>query len=343
MFCPKCGNQNPDGAAFCGSCGSALTQQEIPAKPVEPPTRPAETPPPVNDPTAYAAPPEKAPSRAYEPAEYASTAGREAPPRSDAPKPEKPKKSPLVPILIACVAVLAAAVVVLAVFLLKDRKNVTVVTPEPADPSTEVKPTETLLPTEERPTIEIPTVRPEPTEMQLPPQLDSSQYRLAATTDHRVYYYEPNMIGDEEAWGNSVYSCNYDGSDVIHIADYVDLALEENYLVLLTHRSDVSPMEMTVIDADDQVLISNLYVWDAKEIDGELFYLALPDYDPETLTMTTIEVRRLSGDTDELHGTIPCFGLEYPAWIDGDYACVFNPNTGESDQYYLFGQNAPNP
>ena len=43
MFCPKCGNQNPDGAAFCGSCGSALTQQEIPAKPVEPPT-----PPPVN-------------------------------------------------------------------------------------------------------------------------------------------------------------------------------------------------------------------------------------------------------------------------------------------------------
>lgn len=340
MFCPKCGNQNPDGAAFCGSCGSALTQQEIPAKPVEPPTRPAETPPPVNDPTAYAAPPEEAPSRAYEPAEYASTAGREAPPRSDAPKPEKPKKSPLVPILIACVAVLAAAVVVLAVFLLKDRENVT---PEPADPSTEVKPTETLLPTDEIPTIELPTVQPEPTEMQLPPQLDSSQYRLAATTDHRVYYYEPNMIGDEEAWGNSVYSCNYDGSDVIHIADYVDLALEENYLVLLTHRSDVSPMEMTVIDADDQVLISNLYVWDAKEIDGELFYLALPDYDPETLTMTTIEVRRLSGETDELHGTIPCFGLEYPAWIDGDYACVFNPNTGESDQYYLFGQNAPNP
>lgn len=155
MFCPKCGNQNPDGAAFCGSCGSALTQQEIPAKPVEPPT-----PPPVNDPTAYAAPPEEAPSRAYEPAEYASTAGRETPPRSDAPKPKKPKKSPLVPILIACVAVLAAAVVVLAVFFLKDRKNVTVVTPEPADPSTEVKPTETLLPTEERPTIEVPTVRP---------------------------------------------------------------------------------------------------------------------------------------------------------------------------------------
>ena len=94
MFCPKCGNQNPDGAAFCGSCGSALTQQEIPAKPVEPPTRPAETPPPVNDPTAYAAPPEEAPSRAYEPAEYASTAGREAPPRSDAPKPEKPAQKP---------------------------------------------------------------------------------------------------------------------------------------------------------------------------------------------------------------------------------------------------------
>lgn len=343
MFCPKCGNQNPDDAAFCGSCGSALTRQEVPAKPVEPPTPPAEMPSRVDDRTAYAAPPEEAPSRADEPAEYAPPTGGEASPRSDAPKPEKPKRSPLVPLLIACVAVLAVAVVVLAVFLLKDREDVTVVTPEPVAPSTEVKPIETLLPTDEIPTIELPTVQPEPTEMQLPPQLDSSQYRLAATTDNRVYYYEPNLIGDEESWGNSVYSCNYDGSDVVHIADYVDLALEENYLVLLTHRSDVSPMQMIVIDADDQVLISNLYVWDAKEIDGELFYLALPDYDPETLTMTTIEVHRLSGDTDELHGTIPCFGLEYPAWIDGDYACVFNPNTGESDQYYLFGQNAPNP
>lgn len=316
MFCPKCGNQNPDGAGFCGICGSALTRQEVRAKPVEPPMRPAETLP---------------------------SADGKVPPRNDALKPEKPKKSPLVPILIACVAVLAVAVIVLAVFLLKDREDVSVVTPEPVDTSTEVKPIETFLPTDEIPTTELPTVQSEPTEMQWPPQLDSSQYHLAATTDNRVYYYEPNVVGDEMMWGNSVYSCNYDGSDVIHIADRVDLTLGENYLVLLSHRSDVSPMEMIVIDADDHVLISNLYVWDAKEIDGELFYLALPDYDLETQTVRTIEVRCLSGETDELRGTIPCSSLTYYAWIDGDYACVFNPNTGERDQYYLFGQNAPNP
>ena len=24
MFCPKCGNQLPDGSAFCGKCGAKL-------------------------------------------------------------------------------------------------------------------------------------------------------------------------------------------------------------------------------------------------------------------------------------------------------------------------------
>ncbi len=345
MFCPYCGNQNPDGAGFCGFCGSALTQQEIRAKPEEPSTQPAETQPPVNDPTAYAAPPEEAPSRAYEPAEYASTAGREAPPRGDAPKSKKPKKSPLVPILIACVAVLAAGVTVLTVFLLKERKAPK---PEPSEPSSESKeaPSEntvgTLLPTEERPTIEVPTVRPEPSERSLPPQLDTSQYLLAATTKNRVYYFEPNWIGDDETWGSSVYSCNYDGSEVVHIADAVDIEQEGGYLVLTTHRSDVQPAKMIVIDENDCVLVDNIYVWDVDEVNGELCYLALPDFDPVTMTAACIEVHRLTAEGDILHGTIPYNGIGYPAWIDDEFAVVYNPNTGENDQYYLFGQNAPN-
>lgn len=32
MFCPKCGTKNEDGAAFCGSCGSALGTQAAPAQ-----------------------------------------------------------------------------------------------------------------------------------------------------------------------------------------------------------------------------------------------------------------------------------------------------------------------
>lgn len=38
MFCPKCGNSLPDGAAFCGSCGHAFQE---PAKAVAPPAHTA--------------------------------------------------------------------------------------------------------------------------------------------------------------------------------------------------------------------------------------------------------------------------------------------------------------
>ena len=46
MFCPKCGNQLPDGAMFCSSCGSPLNIQPVaPAEPVVPVTvAPAFTP-----------------------------------------------------------------------------------------------------------------------------------------------------------------------------------------------------------------------------------------------------------------------------------------------------------
>jgi len=30
MFCQKCGKENPDGAAFCNSCGTDLIQKEPP-------------------------------------------------------------------------------------------------------------------------------------------------------------------------------------------------------------------------------------------------------------------------------------------------------------------------
>ncbi len=32
MFCPKCGNQNPDDARFCGACNAALTASSAPRK-----------------------------------------------------------------------------------------------------------------------------------------------------------------------------------------------------------------------------------------------------------------------------------------------------------------------
>lgn len=37
MFCPDCGNENPDDARFCGDCGKAL--QPAPSAPPPPPPR----------------------------------------------------------------------------------------------------------------------------------------------------------------------------------------------------------------------------------------------------------------------------------------------------------------
>lgn len=47
MFCPKCGTQVPEGAAFCGGCGNRLNQAAQPTPPVQPaynqqPVRPAQ-------------------------------------------------------------------------------------------------------------------------------------------------------------------------------------------------------------------------------------------------------------------------------------------------------------
>lgn len=36
MFCTKCGNNNPDGAFCCTSCGAPLNQPQAPAAPVQP-------------------------------------------------------------------------------------------------------------------------------------------------------------------------------------------------------------------------------------------------------------------------------------------------------------------
>ena len=39
MFCPNCGAQNPDGAAFCGSCGASLAAPQQSAQPVQQPVQ----------------------------------------------------------------------------------------------------------------------------------------------------------------------------------------------------------------------------------------------------------------------------------------------------------------
>ena len=43
MFCPKCGNQVPDGRAFCGQCGTPVAQQapQQPQPSYQPPYQPA--------------------------------------------------------------------------------------------------------------------------------------------------------------------------------------------------------------------------------------------------------------------------------------------------------------
>ena len=46
MFCNTCGAPNPDGAAFCGRCGSSLGAPKAPAAPASPPPIPMPPPPP---------------------------------------------------------------------------------------------------------------------------------------------------------------------------------------------------------------------------------------------------------------------------------------------------------
>lgn len=36
MFCPNCGNQLPEGAAFCSSCGSKISEDGVSAAPQQP-------------------------------------------------------------------------------------------------------------------------------------------------------------------------------------------------------------------------------------------------------------------------------------------------------------------
>lgn len=98
MFCPKCGNQLPDGAAFCSQCGNKIAETpvapvaEAPVAPVvEAPVAPVETP---------AQP-------AYEAPVYAAPV---APATSAAPaQPPKKKGKGLLIAIIAIVAALAVA------------------------------------------------------------------------------------------------------------------------------------------------------------------------------------------------------------------------------------------
>ncbi len=63
MYCPDCGTANPDGAGYCRSCGSVLSQpaaaNQTAAAPAPPPTGPPATPP--ADPPATAPAPTFAP------------------------------------------------------------------------------------------------------------------------------------------------------------------------------------------------------------------------------------------------------------------------------------------
>lgn len=45
MYCQKCGSQNPDGAAFCQSCGAQMAPPSPPAAPVAPGRPPTPVPP----------------------------------------------------------------------------------------------------------------------------------------------------------------------------------------------------------------------------------------------------------------------------------------------------------
>ena len=74
MFCPKCGNQVPDGAAFCNACGNKLEAQAAP--------QPAYATP-VQQQSAYQAPQQPAYQAVQQPV-YVAPVQQQAAPANDA-------------------------------------------------------------------------------------------------------------------------------------------------------------------------------------------------------------------------------------------------------------------
>ena len=128
MFCFKCGAQIPDGSKFCTACGAQLSQAVEPQpQPVE---QPVPQPQPVEQPVEQSVSPEPQHEQTPQP-QPTGVQFNQVPPQ---PQPygqpmgqpfnpipqEKPKKSPLVPILICVIAAaLVATGVILFLFVFK--------------------------------------------------------------------------------------------------------------------------------------------------------------------------------------------------------------------------------
>ena len=96
MYCPNCGRENPDGAAFCGECGMSLAAPQPQAQPVyTEPAAPVAAPAPVAEPAA--APVEPAPAPVAEPVVAAPVAAPVEPEPAPAPAPAPaPQAQPVV-------------------------------------------------------------------------------------------------------------------------------------------------------------------------------------------------------------------------------------------------------
>ncbi len=90
MFCPNCGNENPDGAAFCAGCGMAIAAASAPvSQPAAAPVAPAPQQPvaPAPQPQYAAAPVAPAPQQPAAPAPQPQYA---AAPVTQQPAPQQP-------------------------------------------------------------------------------------------------------------------------------------------------------------------------------------------------------------------------------------------------------------
>lgn len=166
---------------------------------------------------------------------------------------------------------------------------------------------------------------------------------LFAVTKNRLYFHVPHQLDEYDTWGKDVFSYKANGGDYQLHDEAVDVDYQDGYILLTSYRSDVSPKYVTVIDSEDNTLISDVYAWDAVIYNGAVYcceiyedeyraaedayweaWVESGDEVAEYYTMSLCQVQS-TGKTNFAYFTMDCYSY---AWIDSENArmgiCVRN-------------------
>lgn len=165
---------------------------------------------------------------------------------------------------------------------------------------------------------------------------------LFTVTKNRLYFQADNYWSDGSMWwGRNVFSYSTRGGDYQLHGEGVEITQQDGYILLTSYRSDVSPKYVSVIDLADNLLVSDVYAWDAAICDGAVYYCGL-DYDAfwdsyDTASAYTMSLYR-ADHTGRTH--LADILLDINSWcarIDSEAQTIYVYNAdGSREDYYLF-------